>query len=142
MCKRTSCVQIHELPQRHCGDNRDGTLFSWLHVYYAHIATVRFEYPVCRGLLMITYIMLLPWLVENSLVNWYQQCVTVHHVPRCLSCHKIIVMITERAHCFHDYMYLCVYISVITTVALWCGNSCIWTQDGRLEVHHVSECMW
>ena len=27
-CNRTSCAQVHELPQSHCGDNRDGTLFS------------------------------------------------------------------------------------------------------------------
>ena len=25
---RTSCAQVHELPQGHCGDNREGTLFS------------------------------------------------------------------------------------------------------------------
>ena len=25
---RTSCAQMHELPQRHCGDNREGILFS------------------------------------------------------------------------------------------------------------------
>ena len=23
-----SCVQVHEFPQSHCGDNREGTLFS------------------------------------------------------------------------------------------------------------------
>ena len=23
-----ACVQVHELPQSHCGDNREGTLFS------------------------------------------------------------------------------------------------------------------
>ena len=23
-----SCTQVHELPQSHCGDNREGTLFS------------------------------------------------------------------------------------------------------------------
>ena len=28
MCNRTSCAQVHELSQRHCGDNREGTLFS------------------------------------------------------------------------------------------------------------------
>ena len=22
------CAQVHELPQNHCGDNREGTLFS------------------------------------------------------------------------------------------------------------------
>ena len=24
----TSCAQVHELPQSHCGDNQDGILFS------------------------------------------------------------------------------------------------------------------
>ena len=35
--------------------------------------------------------------------HWYQQCVTVHHVPKCMSCHKAIVVITGRAYCFHIY---------------------------------------
>ena len=30
-----------------------------VHAYYAHLATVRFEYSVCRGSLMTTYLMLL-----------------------------------------------------------------------------------
>ena len=29
----TSCAQVHELPQSHCGDNREGTLLSWSHIY-------------------------------------------------------------------------------------------------------------
>ena len=29
----TSFAQVHELPQSHCGDNREGTLFSLLHIY-------------------------------------------------------------------------------------------------------------
>ena len=28
MMNRTSCAQVHELPQSHCGNNREGTLFS------------------------------------------------------------------------------------------------------------------
>ena len=28
MCNRTSCAQLHELPQSHCGDDWEGTLFS------------------------------------------------------------------------------------------------------------------
>ena len=28
-----SCTQVHKLPQSHCGNNREGTLFSWLHIY-------------------------------------------------------------------------------------------------------------
>ena len=53
---RTSCVKMHELQQSDCGDNREGTLFSRLHIYYAHLASVRFEHYVCRGSLLTTYI--------------------------------------------------------------------------------------
>ena len=55
---------------------------------------------------VLTYIMLLAWLVEHSLVHWYQKCVTVHHVPKCISCHKAIVVITGRTHWFHDCIYI------------------------------------
>ena len=30
---------------------------------------------------------------------------TVHHVPKSISCHKAIVVITERQNCFHDNIY-------------------------------------
>ena len=29
----TSCAQVHELPQSDCGDNWEGTLFSWKQIY-------------------------------------------------------------------------------------------------------------
>ena len=32
--------QVHELPQNHFDDNWEGTLFSWLHVYYAHCTSI------------------------------------------------------------------------------------------------------
>ena len=31
-----SCAQVHELPQSHWGDNREGTLFWWF-IYYIYI---------------------------------------------------------------------------------------------------------
>ena len=37
MCPST----VHELPQRHCGDNREGTLFSWLHCMYIRNAEIK-----------------------------------------------------------------------------------------------------
>ena len=46
---RTSCAQVHELQQSHCGDNRESTLFSWLYGYCAYLAYLRFELSVCRG---------------------------------------------------------------------------------------------
>ena len=57
-------------------------------------------------LVPMNQITLLALLVEHSLVHWYQQCVTVHRVPKCMSCHKAIMVITGRAHCFHDYIYI------------------------------------
>ena len=30
----------------------------------------------------------------------------LYHVPKCIRCHKAIAMITWRAHCFHDYIYV------------------------------------
>ena len=53
---RTSCAQEHELPQSHCADNQEGTLFSWLHLFCTHLASVRFKCSVCCGSLMTTYI--------------------------------------------------------------------------------------
>ena len=26
----------------------------------------------------------------------------IHHVPKCMSCRKAIMVVTGRAHCFHD----------------------------------------
>ena len=37
----------------------------------------------------------------------HTSCVsTVHYVPKCMSCHKTILVITGREHCFHDYVYI------------------------------------
>ena len=44
---------------------------------------------------------------------------TIHHVPKCMSCHKAIVVRTGRAHCFYDmityitYIYIHMYIYII-----------------------------
>ena len=32
------------LPQSHCGDNREGTLFSWLHIIYIYIYMYKYVY--------------------------------------------------------------------------------------------------
>ena len=44
------------------------------------------------------------WLCGSS-CTWAHN-VRIHHVPKCMSCHKAIVVITGRAHCFHDYIYI------------------------------------
>ena len=47
-------LRAYNCHKSHWGDNQDGTLFSWLHIYYAHLSSVRFEHSVCRGSLMTT----------------------------------------------------------------------------------------
>ena len=49
-------------------------------------------------------------LVEHSLVHWYQQRGTVHHVPKCMSCHKAIIYIY-----MYIYKTLTLYIMVLLT---------------------------
>ena len=44
--------------------------------------------------------------LEDSFVHWYQQCVTVHHVPKCMTCHKATEVITGRTHSFHNRIYI------------------------------------
>ena len=39
-CLCTSCAQVHELPQRHCGDNREGTLLYLYDIYIGHIYVI------------------------------------------------------------------------------------------------------
>ena len=45
---RTSCAQVHELPQSHCGDNREGTLFHdniyiyiYINMYYLKLGLIQ-----------------------------------------------------------------------------------------------------
>ena len=44
------------------------------------------------------------WVKNISYVIHHTQ--SVHDVPKCMSCHKDIVVITARAHCFHDSIYI------------------------------------
>ena len=118
MWNRTSCAQVHEFPQSYCGDNREGTFFLWLHIYYPNLASVRFEHSVCRGSLLTTTITLFALLVEQFLVHWYQQCETVHHVSKCMSFHKAIVVITGRTYCFDDYIYITFILLLLDLITL------------------------
>ena len=47
---------------------------------------------------------------KHSSFYCYQHCVIVYRVPKCMRCHKAIVVITRRAHGFHDYIYTYIYI--------------------------------
>ena len=49
----------------------------------------------------------------------YQQCVTIHRVPKCMSCHESIVMMTRRAHGFHDNIIYGIYIKYINYIDIY-----------------------
>ena len=56
---RSKMSEMSKFLPNHCGDNQESTLFSWLDIYYAHLASVGFGHSVCHGSLTTTCIMLL-----------------------------------------------------------------------------------
>ena len=51
------------------GDNRDGSLFTRLHLYYARLAFVRFEHFVHCGSLMNTNMYLYTYLRKSKVLR-------------------------------------------------------------------------
>ena len=79
MCDRASCAHVHKLPQSLCGDNWEGTLFSWLHIYY--ITLLLWDSRTLYVVDWLWSLILCPLIsLLSTLVHWYQHCVTVHHV--------------------------------------------------------------
>ena len=129
MSNHASCAQVHELPQNHCGDNQEGILPSWLHIYYAHLALTGFEPCVSR--ISYNYIYYGPcFACWGILVHGCQECVTshfMHHIPmpKCMSCHKAILVITGRARCFHDYISI-TSILLLQDLSTLCLKEHLW----------------
>ena len=109
----TWCAKVHELPQSHCGDNWEGTLFSWLYIYFmliSHLWDLRALFVVDHlwPVIYIIYILYIyPYLYLYISISIYLY---------------IYIYI-------HKYIYTCIYIymlswqqfafPVITTMALW-----------------------
>ena len=75
--------QVHELQWSHWCDNREITLFPWLHIYYAYLAPVRFEQCV----LWITYNHLCNIYIHRQVwkqITWCR-CKTLHVIFPCLA---------------------------------------------------------
>ena len=69
MCNRTSCAQVHELPQSHCGDNREGTLFSCMVLSKTWQTKLleRSKNTLCIAfLILILYIYIFKWVIRNK----------------------------------------------------------------------------
>ena len=71
-------------------------MFSWLHVYYAHLAFVRFEHSVCCGSLMTTYIYI--YIYIYILIHIY----------------LLYIYIYILIHIYLLYIYIYIYIYIYT----------------------------
>ena len=46
--------------------------------------------------------------------------VYIHHVSKCVSCHKAIAVIIRRAYCFHNWIYIYIYVYIyIYIYSIW-----------------------
>ena len=63
-----------------------------------------------------SFIMLLVWVVEHSLVHWYLQCVSLHRVSKCMSYYEVngglLIFLTT-------YFLIQHTVLVITIMVLW-----------------------
>ena len=50
-------------------------------------------------------------------------------MPKCMSCHKAIVVITGRAHCFHDYIIYYAHLASMRFEHSVCRGSLMTTYD-------------
>ena len=72
---------------------------------------------------------------EQDGIQWIR-C-AVHHVSKCMSYHKAIVVITETAHCFHNciymytYTYICVCVCILKKYYGGKGKIIIKRNDGK-----------
>ena len=78
----------------------------YIHIFtYIHIYIYKYIYMyICIHIYMFiyTYIHFLYIYVYAIMKTMCPPCYqTVHHVTKCMSCHRAIVMITGRAHYFH-----------------------------------------
>ena len=90
----TPCAQVHELPQSHCGDNREGRLFSWLYIY-------------------ITPILLLWDLSTLCVVDLS----TSDHLHKYI--HYINIHTRTYTYSIHLYIYLYIYIYTHTYIYIF-----------------------
>ena len=77
---------------------------------------------------MYIYTMYLPAYHHNGFVATHALGYMMYRCAKCMSCHKAIVVITGRAHCFHDcthththththrYKYIYVYVYLYSII--------------------------
>ena len=74
-------------------------------IYNTHHASARLRtFCVVDHLWKLIFCFLLSFL-SIFLIHWNQHCITVHHISKYINCYKAIVVMTQRVHCFHGFIY-------------------------------------
>ena len=102
----TPCAQVHELQQNHCGNNREGTLFSWLHIYITPILLLWDLSTVCRGSVLTSYINIytvsvniyIYTLTDWAIRPWVQLALTANFV-QILQLHHLFSVTFHFSYC-------------------------------------------
>ena len=102
----------------------------WLILYDVWV-TVQDLSTVCHELLLTSSIVISTWVVMHSLIYWYLQCVTVNHLPMCMSFHKAIGrLVITRRDTLSVYLTTYIYMHIYFDTAWW------WTSSPRREWKH------
>ena len=74
-------------------------------IYNTHHASARLRtFCVVDHLWKLIFCFLLSFL-SIFLIHWNQHCIIVHHISKYINCYKAIVVMTQRVHCFHGFIY-------------------------------------
>ena len=121
MSNRTSCAQVHQLPQSHCGDNREGGRAHCFHdcIYICPSCFCEI-WAICVS--WITYGLLYIYIYQDGHIymqSWKlcgSSCTWAHDVHGVVHDVAHDVVITGRAHCFHDCTYIYIYTYIYITI--------------------------
>ena len=74
-------------------------------IYDTHHSSARLRtFCVVDHLWKLIFCFLLSFL-SIFLIHWNQHCIIVHHISKYINCYKAIVVMTQRVHCFHGFIY-------------------------------------
>ena len=75
------------------------------------------------------------FMATHTLGYMMHSCAQVH-VPKFMNCHKTIVVITKRAHCFHDCIYI--FISIFKLIYIKFINDLFFFSGGMFISSDIS----
>ena len=77
----------------------------------------------------VPFLLLPQWLCGKSCTWAYG----VHHVPKCMRCHKAIVVMIRRARCFHDGIYIAPILFLWDLSSNYADDTIPYIWDSQME---------